>query len=230
MIQHRPLIFVVALALVASVALASCSYSGPSNNPVDRRLTYFSFLAADDIRTACAENGAERYRFIYNAEYSRQVRFYEVTVDLGTGEGRQVTRVLGGRHIGAFQFGFENWLLEQGSHRALLAAGDLDALRGVLKAVRFAEVPPGDIELWSDDYYWLVSACVGGRFHQNGYTRSSEGFATLGFAKVLAAHDGSGIGYAEPPPGETRVSTQRRRPLKAQETSEGGAFVYVVEP
>ena len=122
------------LALIAGAALAACSYSGLPGDPVLRRLSYFSFLAADDIREACAQGGAERYRFVYNADYSLQVRLYEIAVDPGTGEGRQITRVLGGRRVGAFQFAFVNWLLEQASDRALLGMADLETLRGMLSA------------------------------------------------------------------------------------------------
>lgn len=227
---HRPPGFSLVLALIAGAALVACTYSGPPGDPVSRRLGYFSFLAADDIRSACEQGGPERYRFVYNAEYSRQVRTYEIVIDPAGGDGRQITRVLGGGRVGGLQVGFENWLLEQASHRAALGAADLDALRQALAAARFAEPPPGRIELWSDDYYWLVSGCVGGRFRQNGYARPSERFEALGFAEMLLAHDGSGIAFAEPAPGEARVSARRHRPMTAQETSEGGAFVYVVEP
>lgn len=217
-------------ALVAGVVLAACSYSGPPGDPVSRRLSYFSFLAADDIREACEQGGPERYRFVYNAEYSRQVRLYDVVVDPSSGAGRQTTRVLGGRRIGPFQFGFENWLLEQASYRAALGAADLDALRDALAAARFAEPPPARVELWSDDYYWLVSGCVGGRFHQNGYARPSARYEVLRFAEALLAHDGSGIALAVPPPGEARASARRFRPRTAQQASEGGVFVYLIEP
>lgn len=138
--------------------------------------------------------------------------------------------MLGGGRLGPLQVGFDNWLVEQASNRAALGRADLDALRGALKAAHFAEPPPGRIELWSDGYYWLVSGCVDGRFHQNGYLYPSDRYRSLGFAEALSAHDGSGVQYAAAPPGETRVSSQRRRPATAQEAGEGGSFVYVVEP
>ncbi len=215
---------------MAGAVLAACTYSGAPGDPVSRRLSYFSFLAADDIRSACEQGGPERYRFVYNAEYNRQVRIYELVVDRASGEGRQVTRVLGGRPVGVFQFGFDNWLLEQASTRAVLGPADLDRVRDALAKARFGEPPPGRIELWSDDYYWLVSGCLGGRFHQNGYVHPSARFAALDLSRVLLAHDGSGIAVAVPPPGEARPSSQRRRPRAAQEAGEGKAFVYFVEP
>ncbi len=223
--------FLLLMTLVlGGAALAGCTYSGPPGDPLSRRLSYFSYLAADDIRSACEQGGPERYRFVYNAEYSRQVRLYEIVVDPGSGEGRQTTQVLGGGRIGPLQVGFENWPVEQTSYRAALGTADLGALRDALASARFAEPPPARIELWSDDYYWLVSGCVQGRFVQNGYLRPSARYESLGFAELLSAHDGSGIAYAAPPTGEARVSSQRRRPRIAQERNEGGAFVYVVEP
>lgn len=230
MFKSRRASLAAAFALIATVATAACSYDGPAGDPVSRRFSYFSFLAADDIRTACAQGGPERYRFVYNAEYEKQVRIYEIVVDPATGAGRQVTRVLGGGRVGAFQFGFQNWLLEQASYRATLGAADLAALRKALADAHFAEPPPNRVELWSDDYYWLVSGCADGRFHQNGYARPSERFEALTFAAALAGHDGSGVGFAAPPPGEARTSVHRYRPLTAQDVGERGAFVYAVEP
>lgn len=68
----------VALALIVALtaALAGCAYDGAPGDSLSRRLTYFSYLRADDLRDACEQGGPERYRFVYNAEYSRQVRLY----------------------------------------------------------------------------------------------------------------------------------------------------------
>lgn len=215
---------------LAGLGLLACTYSGAANDPVARRLTYFSFLAADDLRADCAASTAERYRFVYNGEYSRQVRIYEVLIDPSTREGRLEVRVLGPRHYGAFQFGFQNWLLEQAVHRAALGPANVGAVRAALEQAQFGQLPAHRLELWSDSYYWLVSTCTAGVFHQNGWLHPSARYDALRFAEVLATHDGTGIAFVTPPPGDPRPSARRFRPRVAQASDEGGVFMYAIEP
>ena len=216
--------------LVLALVLTGCTYSGEPQDPVTRRFTYFSFLAADDIRAACDDGGAERYRFIHNAEYSVQVRVYEIAVDPTTGEGRMATRVLGGERLGPFQFNLQSWQLEQGSARTLLRPRDVQLIRDTLAEADFMEPPPHQVALWSDEYYWLVSGCVAGAFHQNGYAYPSERYLRLGFTRVLATYDASGVPFAERPPGESRIRDERRVPHVAQDVGKVEPFVYYVEP
>ncbi|MGE0646705.1 MAG: hypothetical protein AB7P52_02070 [Alphaproteobacteria bacterium] len=219
----------VASVLTAALVLAGCTYGGEPQDPVSRRMSYFSFLAADDIRTACDSGVQERYRFVYNAEYSVQVRVYEIAVDPASGEGRLVTRVLGGERLGPFQFNFQSWLIEQASTRTMLRPRDVQLVRDTLAAAAFTVPPPHLVALWSDDYYWLVSGCVAGAFYQNGYAYPSERYRRLGFARVLGSYDESGIPFAERPPGDARV-TARRVPHRAQDASTIEPFVYYIEP
>ena len=220
----------LASVLTAALVLAGCTYSGEPQDPVSRRISYFSFLAADDIRAACDSGASERYRLVYNADYSRQVRIYEIAIDPTSGEGRLVTRVLGGERLGPFQFNFQSWLLEQASARTLLRPRDVQLVRDTLADAGFMERPPHRVALWSDDFYWLASGCAAGRFHQNGYAYPSERYERLGFARVLATYDGSGIAFAERPPGDARVTAERRVPRVALETGKIEPFVYYIEP
>lgn len=88
-------------ALGAGLLAGACTYTGkPADNPVERRFTYMSYLAADDLRAVCTAGTPERYRFVYNAEYSRQVRLYEVEIE-PDGRGAVLeARILAARRSG----------------------------------------------------------------------------------------------------------------------------------
>src|SRR5215813_10182543 len=67
------------------VLLAACSYRGDIDNPVVRKVSWFSYLDGTDIRVACTEGAQDRYRLVYNARYEEQLRSYEVVADGGGG-------------------------------------------------------------------------------------------------------------------------------------------------
>src|ERR1700752_2998780 len=70
------------LTLMAYV-LGGCAYHGPSqtdiDNPAVRRVAWFSYLDGNDIRERCAEGAPDRYRLVYNGQYGKQLRSYEIT-------------------------------------------------------------------------------------------------------------------------------------------------------
>ena len=73
--------------IFALLGAAACTtYEGPPSNPVERSLTWFSYLAGDDIRAACRQGGSDHYRFVYNAIYEVQIRGYELTPTPGGAE------------------------------------------------------------------------------------------------------------------------------------------------
>lgn len=219
-------------ALGAGLLAGACTYTGkPADNPVERRFTYMSYLAADDLRAVCTAGTPERYRFVYNAEYSRQVRLYEVEIE-PDGRGAVLeARIFGGAPFGPFEFGFDNWLTERAAERTDLTQRDVRMIDAALEEAGFQEPPRRPIELWSDRYYWLVSGCVDGAFMQNGYPHPSRRYDRQRFADVFALIDPTDVGFVDPPPYEdTRPEPQRRRPRNAQEPGEDGHFVYTVEP
>src|SRR3954471_11529521 len=74
---------VIALSLFG--AMAGCAYHGDSatdiDNPAVQKFAWFSFLDGNDIREACAALGPKapaRYRLIYNGQYEKQLRVYEI--------------------------------------------------------------------------------------------------------------------------------------------------------
>jgi hypothetical protein len=44
------------------------------SNPVQRSLTWFSYVSGDDIRKACLGGGRDNFRLVYKASYEKQIR------------------------------------------------------------------------------------------------------------------------------------------------------------
>src|SRR5215813_11866815 len=76
------------------VLLAACSYHGDIDNPVVRKVAWFSYLDGTDIRNTCVEGSLGRYRLVYNGRYEEQLRSYEITAD-GAGGAYLVARAKG---------------------------------------------------------------------------------------------------------------------------------------
>ena len=59
--------------------LVACSYNNTENqSPLARKLSWFSYLASDDIRENCGKTVVNQFRFVYNAMYLEQVRTYDL--------------------------------------------------------------------------------------------------------------------------------------------------------
>ena len=83
-----------------AVVLAACTaYPEQMDLPGVQKLTWFAYLNGDDLRGSCQPGAPERYRFVYNADYNKQLRTYEVSDE---GEAARVlARVQSGRGIAA---------------------------------------------------------------------------------------------------------------------------------
>jgi hypothetical protein len=174
--------------LAAAALLAACAARGPVDGPVARNLSWFSYLAGDDIRAACAPDAPERYRFVYNAVWGEQVRTYDVTQR--SGGAALIVRVFGSANL----FSFDP-LDPQGPWRGQRSEGLLDAAA----FARVARLLPGEEAVrpgaWlrSDDYYWVASACKNGRFLFQAWDSDTPDFDGLPFLKVLLPLDRTGV-------------------------------------
>jgi hypothetical protein len=176
------------LAGMAAALLAGCAAQGPVDGPVARNLSWFSYLAGDDIRSACAPGAPERYRFVYNAVWGEQVRTYDMVQRPG---GAAVTaRVFGAANLLSL-----NPLDPQGPWRGQRSETLLDPAQ----FARVARLLPGEEAVrpgaWlrSDDYYWTATACKGGRFLFQAWDSDTPDFDGLPFLKVLLPLDRTGV-------------------------------------
>ena len=66
------------LMFCAALVLGACEYVERPENAAERRFTWFSYLVGEDLKESCRSHAPPRYRFIYNAIFSEQVRTYEI--------------------------------------------------------------------------------------------------------------------------------------------------------
>jgi hypothetical protein len=193
-----------AAALIGLMLLAAgCAYRG-GDDPISRKFTWFSYLNGDDIRAACKTDGTPRYRFVYNGVYVQQVRTYDITPDPATGGHRLKVRVIGPTRVDSVTIEDPVKTLST-DPLAILAPGageiqevslirrDLDDLDRALARSGFFRPAPSFLRLTSEDFYWIGTACLGGRLAFNAYRWPSPEFTNAAFPDVLLTLDPTGI-------------------------------------
>lgn len=183
------------LAAMLGPLIMACTYRG-GDDPVTRKLTWFSYLNGDDLRAECVQGAPERYRFVYNGVYVEQVRMYEVSARVPAQTGQLNIRAIGPTRLGSVSIGRPADLLSpwQGkTASAILAPEDLAALRQATRESGVFDATPRGLQLRSEDFYWIVAACVDGRFTFNAYRWPSPRFEAARFAELLFAWDRTGV-------------------------------------
>jgi len=187
-------------ALLFPVFLGACTYSG-EDDPVSRRFSWFSYLDGVDLRQYCVPGAADRYRFVYNAVYIEQVRTYEMTAKAGPDGHLLKVRVIGSTDLRRLDVKEAADLMAPWRGReekVWLRDVDLGKLKAAMAVGGVFEGAPKGMELASEDFYWIVAACAGGRFSFNAYKWPSERFDNARFAGLLLAWDPTGVKVNEP--------------------------------
>lgn len=203
------------LRIVASVtallALGACEYTGPAGDPVSRNLSWFDYVGGEALRDACAPGASTRLRFVYNGIYDEQIRTYDV-VQLPGGRGAALSAWA--RGVGDLTQGvqFPN-ILSPWQAKRVKSVLDPQAMANLLKALdndRFQSFKPSGLRLPSNEYYWIVTGCLNGRFHANAWMYPSDRFKGLQFPAVLLANDGTGVAFAKALPENQRENDPTR--------------------
>ncbi len=191
---------VAASALAVAMLLGACTYGdiGDIDNPLVRRVQWFSYAKGEDIQAACVDGAPERYRLIYNADFRNQVRAYEVTAD-SSGDALYVARsVPNGAALSDFNVldthGWWRWYKSE----TVIDAETLDDLRTRLAGDGYFDRRGGLVRLSSFDYYWLVTGCVDGKFESGAWLNGQSRIAQLRFAELLFSLDETGLAVAAP--------------------------------
>lgn len=189
------------LFLALAVLASACTYRGYIDQPVTIKLTWYSYLAGEDIRRACVPKGLTRYRLVYNGRYEAQLRSYEVT-SLDAGGARQVSRVLGQMRALAVLHDPSDlqgpWRWTESDEP--LSPQELADFQASLVDSGFERPLTETMELLSTEFFWVASGCEDGRFTFNAWRFGSERYADLAFPAVLLAHDTTGIAVNPPRP------------------------------
>ncbi|MBC7136026.1 MAG: hypothetical protein H5U25_10380 [Oceanibaculum nanhaiense] len=209
--------------------LAGCASTGPTDNPIRRSLTWFSYLGGDDLRTTCQPGSPERYRFIYNARADEQIRTYDIIVNPSgapSAGGRLESHVITNGDLDRLSVvdPLRPWRGEEAE--ISISAADVAALRSALAASGFDQPAPRGAFLRSDDFYWIVSACRDGVFRFNAYSRDMPSFQAIRFDAPLYAIDPLTAQVAVNPPRELHLGPF----LSAQQMSRLAPGMYGPPP
>jgi len=187
------------MAVVSLSAVAACAYRGQSDVPLATELTWFSYLDGDDIRRDCVEGAPLRYRFVYNADYQKQLRTYEVIWD-GADGALLVARARFGGGLALSGLGVDRLFTGQSSGRSETALGPkaLQSLEEAMDASGVFDPAPEGLRLYSDQYYWITAACRDGVFSFGAWLHPSEDFLALSFPELLFALDQTEVPVPEP--------------------------------
>ncbi len=200
------------------VVLAACAYQGAIDSPPTIKLTWFSYINGDDLRAACRPGSADRYRMVYNADYERQLRSYEIDA-MPDGAGWLTTRVQGESLFDLGGLSLEDPLAPgrwATSHNTV-PAERMAAIQGALAVSGAFAPPPTGLRVYSDQYYWVVTSCRDGVFAFNVWRYPSPRYDDLIFPELLFAEDQSGI--AVDPPREVSPAARMKGEIRGDKAN-----------
>jgi len=201
----------------AVVALVGCAYHTPPqsniDNPLSRKWAWFSYLDGNDIRETCSQGSIDRYRLVYNAQYEKQVRAYELTGD-GAGGAYFVARARSGKpDLSEIYLSdiFAPWRWQRSDDR--LGVPGFEEFKTLLAESGFGEGAPQGKRLHSQDFYWIAAGCRDGVFHYDAWVDSQGDFAKIRFKGFLVSLDRTGLAFreAQPVPMQEKIDIGRRK-------------------
>ena len=193
-----------ALSAAGLIALSACSFTGTSDieNPLVRKGTWFSFINADDIRTACSAGDAEgRIRLVYNADYYKETRSYDLVPKNGAEQFEMVSRIFGPLDVSEVNVEVTAPLGAFGGteSRENLSRGQYLALTDALQSDGFGYQSRDGLRLHSDDYYWVAIGCSSQNITLAAWTSAKDDLRALTFPNVLENLSGLEKPLPQPP-------------------------------
>jgi hypothetical protein len=195
------------MALSLFGLMAGCAYHGDSasdiDNPAVQKFAWFSFLDGNDIREACAALGPQapaRYRLVYNGQYDKQLRIYEIDA-VPSGGAKLRARSKGGANLA-------NWWIEDTADllapwrwresTSALSPEEMTQFHKALTESGFGSGAPQGLRLPSQDFYWVASGCEAGHFHFYAWRAKRGQLDDARFQDFLLRHDGTGLAFRQP--------------------------------
>ncbi|MGE0253787.1 MAG: hypothetical protein AB7N54_15255 [Alphaproteobacteria bacterium] len=179
------------------VALGGCTYTGEPTDPVERSLTWFSYVGGDDIRARCRPGTASEFRFVFNGSYERQIRAYDL---VATKAGAELLARARGQAGQVKKLGINDPLGPWDMARDTVELGDNEAGRIVLAYRSDLEraSPSAGAHLDSKDFFWTVAGCSEGKFSLHAFAFPATDLEGLQFARLLAQYDRTGVPWEKP--------------------------------
>ncbi|MCC9625520.1 hypothetical protein LPB41_27930 [Thalassospira sp. MA62] len=178
----------------SAMFISGCAFTSTSDisNPFVRKASWFSFLNADDLRTACSagEPGSDgRIRLVYNADYYDEVRSYDIVPQPQSDNTRfdLTSRIFGPAEIsninvevnaplGAFGGELATRVLDRDSYLELTDA---------LQADGFGTQQRDGLRLYAADHYWIAIGCSGGYVTLAAWTSDKDDLRDLTFPSIV---------------------------------------------
>jgi hypothetical protein len=168
-----------------------CTPEGVPGDPVSRRIGWFSLVGGEDIRAACTRDSPIRYRFVYNAVYTEQVRVYDLVAQ-PDGPGRLDSVVLaGGISLGASTLAELADVVPGARDERALSRTEVAELLVAAHVSAVDAAKQHGLRLRSDGFYWTLASCVGGQFFFTAFDQPQ--FAAVRFPAVLFRLDRTGV-------------------------------------
>ncbi len=185
--------------------LSGCAYHGQPrtdiDNPAVRKVAWFSYLDGNDIRERCTEGAADRYRLVYNSQYEKQIRSYEITQASPTPGGAYfVARAMGPTNLAQVELSdlLAPWRWQRSETQ--LSDAEFDQFRDLLLQSGWGQGAPQGKILHSRDFYWVASGCRNGQFHFDAWVHAQGDFPQIKFQEFLLARDRTGLAFRNPVP------------------------------
>lgn len=204
-------------ALVLGLFISGCAYHGATyatiDNPLVRKWAWFSYLDGFDLREGCLEGSTDRFRLVYNGQYEKQVRTYEITKE-AAGGGYIVARSRSGSPDltdWRLQDPFQPWRWRKSEDR--LEPEEMTEFVSLMRDSGLGEPTRSGTRLHSHDFYWVAASCQGGVFAFQAWTQPGGHLDRARFQDFVLAFDKTGVPFraAYPVPMQEKIVTGRRK-------------------
>lgn len=212
----RPTKLILALSLMGLVT--ACASQGPTDNALERKFSWFSYLEGRDIRATCGPGADDRYRLVYNGVYTEQVRTYDLDAAGQPGEhlgGQLDVRVIAPVNLSEVHISSLSDLLSPWRGKTASVPLSPSAFEKIEEALSLDGVfgPPAvGTELSSKGFFWTIAACHQGRYHFTAVAWPSPAWEVMSFDDVLFALDP--VAVAINPPRKTELGRNLVRPVE----------------
>ena len=196
-------------ALVLATMAVACTSAGQGyqDNPVARKLSWFSYIKGDDVRARCEPGMPDRFRFVYNGIYVEQVRTYDIEPSPLPNYMRMTVRVTEKANLAeiALDPSKPDFMAPWRPKTAVidLPAAEVERLKRALLSDGFFNRAPPARSISSIEFYWAVSACLDGQFKLNAYVWPSRPFDEAAFPKLLFGWDMTDVAINRPRKADT---------------------------
>lgn len=202
--------WIFAAAGTMAVLLSGCASSGPTDNPIVRKFSWYSYLEGGDIRATCGPDAENQYRLVYNGVFTEQVRTYDISTD-----GQLDVGVIEPAHLDHLSVSSLGDLLNPWRAKTanrMMDPAQIADLQNALQLDGAFGAPAVGTELSSRGFYWTIAACHQGQYHFTAVAWPSSTWNSATFPDVLFALDPSVIPVNPPRDTGPLRSTTRRSP------------------